>query len=259
MSDPVALGREIAADIAARAPFRHLTTEEAPDLDAAHAIQIETARALAEDRGPLGGRKIAWNTAPQMEQFGMPEPGAARVFASQILGTGARLAAADYATFAMEPEIAAVLKAPLAPVEGGHDPATVMAAIDSFRPAFEILDQRGFAPGDNAAFSAVAADVFSEGLILGGPGLSPEETTPPALRSVVTLDGEALLDQEDAAPMHPLAAVAFLANRFNRLGETLQAGEVLLLGAHLPPYRHAGAGAFRFQLGALGEVAFEIA
>ena len=54
-------------------------------------------------------------------------------------------------------------------------------------------------------------------------------------------------------------AVAFLAIRFNRLGETLQAGEGLLLGAHLPPYRHAGAGAFRFQLGALGEVAFEIA
>ncbi|MEO1460606.1 MAG: hypothetical protein AAFV49_24045, partial [Pseudomonadota bacterium] len=121
--DPAALASRFAADIAARAPFRHLTTEEAPDLDAAHAIQIETARALAEDRGPLGGRKIAWNTAPQMEQFGMPEPGAARVFASQILGTGARLAAADYATFAMEPEIAAVLKAPLAPVEGGHDPA----------------------------------------------------------------------------------------------------------------------------------------
>jgi len=152
-----------------------------------------------------------------------------------------------------------VLMAPLAPREGGHDPATVMEAIESFRPAFEILDQRGFAPGENAAFSAIAADIFSEGLVLGGPGLPPEEVTPPALRSFVTLDGEAILDQEDAAPMHPLAAVAFLANRFNRFGETLQTGEVLLLGSHMPPYRHSGAGAFRFSCGALGEVAFEIA
>lgn len=258
MSDPAALGREIAADIAARAPFRFLTRAEAPDLETAHAIQIEAAKAMEAARGPLGGRKIAWNTAPQMEQFGMPEPGAGRVFASQIMDGGARLNATDYATFAMEPEIAAVLKAPLAPVEGGHDPATVMEAIDRFAPAFEILDQRGFAPAENAAFSAIAADIFNEGLVLGGPGLPPEAVTPSALRSVVTLDGETLLDAEDAAPMHPLAAVAFLANRFNRLGETLQAGEVLLLGAHLPPYRHAGAGAFRFACGALGEVAFEI-
>jgi 2-keto-4-pentenoate hydratase len=259
MNDPAQLGRALAQDIEARAPFRHLTEDEAPDLEAAHAIQIECARALEGARGPLGGRKIAWNTPAQMEAFGLHEPGAGRVFASQIRPSGARLNAADYATFAIEPEIAAVLSAPLAPVEGGHDPASVIEAIAMFRPAFEILDQRGFAPGPNAAPSALAADIFSEGLILGGPGLTPQQLTPSALRSTVTQNGETILDKEDAAPMHPLAAVAFLANRFNRLGETLQAGEVLLLGAHLPPHRIEGAASLRFDCGALGEVAFEIA
>ncbi|MEM1315580.1 MAG: hypothetical protein AAGI51_13555 [Pseudomonadota bacterium] len=259
MNDPALLGRALAQDIEARAPFRYLTEEEAPDLESAHAIQIACAEALAASRGPLGGRKIAWNTEPQMQAFAMPEPGAGRVFASQIRPSGARLNCTDYATFALEPEIAAVLKAPLAPREGGHDPASVAEAIETFRPAFEILDQRGFAPGPNAAFSALAADIFSEGLVLGGPGLTPQQITPAALRSVVTQNGETILDAEDAAPMHPLAAVAFLANRFNRLGETLEAGEVLLLGAHLPPHRIQGAASLRFDCGALGEVAFEIA
>ncbi|MEM6439447.1 MAG: hypothetical protein AAF763_07130 [Pseudomonadota bacterium] len=259
MTDPALLGRALAQDIEARVPFRHLTPEEAPDLEAAHAIQIECARALEAARGPLGGRKIAWNTQAQMQAFGIPEPGAGRVFASQIRETGARLNAADYATFALEPEIAAVLSAPLAPNPGGHDPASVAPAVALFRPAFEILDQRGFDPGPNAAVSALAADIFSEGLILGGPGLTPQQLTASALRSTVFQDGETILDKEDAAPMHPLSAVAFLANRFNRLGETLQAGEVLLLGAHLPPHRIEGAASLRFTCGALGEVAFEIA
>ena len=136
MTDPAALGRALAQDIEARAPFRYLTEGEAPDLEAAHAIQIECARALEAARGPLGGRKIAWNTAPQMEACGLTEPGAGRVFASQIRRSGARLNAADYATFAIEPESAAVLKSPLAPVEGGHDPASVIAAILASRPAF---------------------------------------------------------------------------------------------------------------------------
>ena len=42
------------------------------------------------------------------------------------------------------------------------------------------------------------------------------------------------------------------------LGQTLRAGETLLLGAHLPPRAVQGAARMRFELGPLGAVAFEI-
>lgn len=169
----------------------------------------------------------------------------------------ARLDAAAYRTFAIEPEIAAVLGADLAPRPGGHDRASVAAAVSRLHPAFELLDRREV--GDAGPLSVIASNVFNAGLVLGGPGLPPAEVDPLALRSVVTLDGETLLDRTGAAPMDPLEAAAFLANRFNALGQTLRAGEILLLGAHLPPRAVPGAAKMRFEAGALGAAEFEIA
>lgn len=251
-----ALAEALAAEILGNAPFRDPGAEALPDVEAAYAVQAAVVRRLEAARGPVAGRKIAWNSAAQLAALKLAEPGAAMVLGGQVLADGAVLKAADYATFAFEPEIAAVLRAPMAPREGGHDRASAAAAVGRLHPAFELLDQRGFA-GERPE-AAIAANVFNVGIVLGGPGLAPEGFDPEALRSVVTLEGEVLLDKTAAAPMHPLDAVAFLANRFNRLGATLAAGEVLLLGAHLPPYRHAGTGRLRFECGALGAVGLEI-
>ena len=251
-----ALAEALAAEILGNAPFRDPGPEALPDVEAAYAVQAAVVKRLEAARGPVAGRKIAWNSAAQLSALKLTEPGAAVVLGRQVLADGAVLKAADYATFAFEPEIAAVLRAPMAPREGGHDRASAAAATARLHPAFELLDQRGFA-GERPE-AALAANVFNVGIVLGGPGLAPEGFDPDALRSVVTLDDAVLLDKAAAAPMHPLDAVAFLANRFNRLGVTLAAGEVLLLGAHLPPYRHPGTGRLRFACGALGSVALEI-
>lgn len=251
-----ALAEALAAEILGNAPFRDPGPEALPDVEAAYAVQAAVVKRLEAARGPVAGRKIAWNSAAQLSALKLTEPGAAVVLGRQVLADGAVLKAADYATFAFEPEIAAVLRAPMAPREGGHDRASAAAATARLHPAFELLDQRGFA-GERPE-AALAANVFNVGIVLGGPGLAPEGFDPDALRSVVTLDDAVLLDKPAAAPMHPLDAVAFLANRFNRLGVTLAAGEVLLLGAHLPPYRHPGTGRLRFACGALGSVALEI-
>ena len=97
---------------------------------------------------------------------------------------------------------------------------------------------------------------------LGGPGLTPDEVDDgfwTGLRSLVTQDGETILDVTPGWPMHPLDSVAFLANRFNALGQTLAAGETLLLGTHLPPRPIAAPASLRFEAGALGAVAFTLA
>ncbi len=256
MTDPQRLGEEIARDIEAAAPFRDIG-DALPDLDAAYAAQAAAVAALAPAHGGIGGRKIAWNTQAQLDAMGLKEPGAACVLKDMMRESPARLDAAAYRTFTIEPEIAAVLGADLAPRAGGHDRESVAAAIARLIPAFELLDRREV--GDAGPRAVLANNVFNAGLVTGGPGLPPAEVDPSALRSVVTLNGETLLDKEGAAPMDPLEAAAFLANRFNALGQTLKAGEVLLLGAHLPPRAVPGAAKMRFELGALGAVEFEIA
>mgnify|MGYP003631665631 CR=1 FL=1 len=168
-----------------------------------------------------------------------------------------KLAAADFHTFAIEPEICAVLKADLAPRPNGHDRSTVIEAVERLAPAFELLDPRGM--GKAAPFSVLAQNINNRGIVVGGPGLAPHDLDAEALRSVVTCNGETMLDKAGAAPMDPLSAVAFLANRFNALGQTIRAGEVMLLGAHLPPTPIAAPATMRFELGALGAVEFTIA
>lgn len=244
-------------DIPARAPFRDWPEDVLADVEAGFAAQTRVAEGLAPRFGGIGGRKIAWNTPAQMEAMGLSEPGAAVVFKDLIRPSPARFAEADFMTFTVEPEIAAILGEDLAPRYGGWTAETVRPAIARLVPAFEILDWRGFAGGRPA--SAIAANVFNAGAVLGGPGAAPEEVDPAALRSIVEASGETILDKEGAAPMDPFAAAAFLANRFNRLEQTPKAGEILLLGAHVPPTKVSAPARWRFSLGALGEVEFELA
>ena len=256
-TDPKALGAEIAQDILARAPFRDPGEAALPDIAAAYEAQQGTMQALSEAQGGIGGRKIAWNTAPQMEALGLSEPGAAFVMRDGIASSGARLSAGDYRAFLIEPEFCAVLSAPLAPRAEGWDRASVAACIEKIVPAFELLDWRGFAGGRAAA--AVAANIFNAGVVLGGPGLAPSALDPDALHSVVTENGETILDKTAAAPMDPLDAAAFLANKFNALGHGPEAGEILMLGAHLPPRPVSAPASLRFSIDGFGDVAFEIA
>ncbi|SET26704.1 fumarylacetoacetate hydrolase family protein [Oceanicella actignis] len=253
------LAPDIAADIAAPAPFRDPGPDLA-DMDAAYAVQLEVAARLAPGRGGVAGRKIAWNSAQQLAMAGLAEPGAAHVFADQIAAAQdgpARIEAARFMSLAVEPEIAAILAADMAPRPGGHDRASAAAAVARLVPAFEILDRRRVDPGARPV-AVVAANIFNAGAALGGPGAAPDQVDPARLRARVTLNGETLLDAEGTAPMDPLEAVAFLANRFNALGQTLRAGETLLLGAHLPPRQIDAPARLRFEIAQLGAVALEV-
>ncbi|HKK35503.1 MAG TPA: hypothetical protein VJ994_04350 [Paracoccaceae bacterium] len=244
-------------EMPARADFRDFGADALPDMDAAYDAQTRVAGALGPKAGGIGGRKIAFNTPEQMQAMGLSEPCAAVVFKDLIRESPARFSEGDFATFTVEPEIAAILCEDMAPRYGGWDAESAHAAVGRFVPAFEILDRRRFEGGRPEAI--VAANVFNAGAVLGGPGKAPGEVDFSEIRSVVEADGETKVDKVDAAPMDPFAAVAFLANRFNRLGQTPRAGEVMLLGAHLPPTPVSAPARWRFALGPLGEVEFEIA
>lgn len=251
------LAARIADAIMARAEFDDLGASAPTSVAEAYALQAQVVEKLAAAHGGIGGRKIAWNTAAQMEAMGLDEPGAACICADLVRRSPARLADADYHTFAIEPEICAILKTDLAPREHGHDRASVIEAVERLAPAFELLDPRGMKKVP--PFTILAQNINNRGIVIGGPGLAPADVDPAALRSVVTKNGEVMLDKAGAAPMDPLSAVAFLANRFNALGVTLKAGEALLLGAHLPPTPIPAPATMRFELGAMGAVEFTIA
>ncbi|MGG7568171.1 hypothetical protein ACQ5SO_18625 [Rhodovulum sp. DZ06] len=249
--DVAALGAQIAAEAAAKAPFADCSEALAasPDpLAAAWDVQDAMRAVLAPQRGGVGGRKAAFNGPGQWEALGLPGPAAAPVYAAQVRTSPARIPAADFRAFWFEPEIIAILGAELS--GGGWTAGTVAPHVARLHPGFEVMDRR--TDGNPPPLAAIANGVFNEGMVIGGPGLPPGDVEVGALHSRVTLDGEVILDRTGAAPMHPLEAVARLANHFNARGEALAAGEALLCGAHLPPRMHVGPGVLRFDCGALG-------
>jgi 2-keto-4-pentenoate hydratase len=249
------LAARIAGEISARADFVDCGADLA-DIAAAYDAQDAVRALLAPRRGGLAGRKIAWNGPGQADALGLPGPAIAPVYQDLVLAAPARLIAADWVSFFFEPEIAAVLGADIPPRDGGYASADMASFIARLHPAFELMDRRHC--GNPSPFSAIANGVFNEGLVLGGPGLPPADVDLGALRSVVRLNGEVILDRTDGAPMHPFEAAARIATHASSRGETLRAGDILLCGAHLAPQAEPGPATLEFDLGPLGAARLEL-
>lgn len=248
--------KKIATDIIEGRTFRPLSDANAAP-SAGYEVQFAMAPAVAEAKGGVGGRKIAWNLPALMEKFGMTAPGAGHVFNDEICKGDANLHLSDYRNFMMEPEFAAVLAIDLAPRAGGWDRESAAEAVSHFTVAFELLDRRE-GPAEHAA-SILANNVFNAGLCFDTEGrVAPADLDTDALRTVVTHDGDVVLDKVGAAPQHPLDAVAFLANHFNAHGVTPKAGEILLCGAHMPLYPMDKPGKLTMTVEGVGEISYQM-
>lgn len=221
----------LADDIRKARPFRDLSAQLS-NLDTAFDLQDAVTQELARNLGGFAGYKISWNTAQQQKALGLPHPGMGRVFRDQLAETGAYFRAKDYCTLAIEPEFIARIGAPLG---SGATEADAAAAIASVHIGFELLERRQVPASPDIA-SVIATNVFNAGLVIGASALSVEELSKQPRRSWVALDAEVLLDQENAAPEPPARAVAFLADHFGRRGQPMKAGDLVLCGAHLPPF-----------------------
>ncbi|QHQ35066.1 fumarylacetoacetate hydrolase family protein [Algicella marina] len=224
------LADALAQEISARAPFREISAA-VPDIATAAALQDRVTDILAAARGGCAGYKIAWNTAAQQRAFGLPHAGFGRVFRDDLRANGACLPADAFSHLAIEPEYIARMGSDLG---AGASIDAAAAAIESVHIGFELMERRAVAAGADP-HSIIATNVFNAGLVLGDTAITPTDLMEIPRHSRMTLNGTRLLDETDAAPEPPAAAVAFLANHFGSRGRGLKAGDLVLCGAHLAP------------------------
>lgn len=229
-------------------------SETAPlDLDAAYRVQalsLERRYARGERRV---GVKMGLTSRAKMAQVGVHDVTWGRLTDAMRIEDGGRISRAAYVHPRVEPEIAFLLKAPLA---GAVSAAQAMAAVEAVAPALEVIDSRyrdfKFDLGDVVADNSSAA-----GFVIGPP--SRPDLDIANLGMVLTVNGRVVETGSSAAILgHPLRALVAAARMVAAAGEELRPGDIVLAGAATAAVPLAPGQPVELQVQAIGSVALGV-
>lgn len=208
-------------------PLRDRVADFSPAL--AYAIQAHnTARALAAGRR-LVGRKIGLTSPAVQRQLGVDQPDFGMLFADMAVGDAEPVARGRLIQPKVEAEIAFVLGKDLHFER--HTYADILGAIDYCVPAVEIVDSR-IADWRISLFDTVADNASSGLFVLGGNPVKPGGFDIGRC-GMQMLEGDRVVSHGNARAClgNPMNAAVWLADMLVRVGQPLQAGDIVLTGA----------------------------
>lgn len=241
---------EAAATRTPCAPIRELI--EADDIETAYEIQ----QRLNDDRiargGQIVGRKIGLTSLAVQQQLGVDQPDFGSLFADMVFADGEPISLDRFLQPKVEAEVAFVLgediDSPLPTI------ADVIRATAFVLPAIEIVDSR-IANWDITIVDTIADNASCGAIVLGTVPRALDGLDLPGLGMLLEHDGQVVSTGSGRACLgSPTIAVTWLAQEFRRRSTPLCAGEIVLSGALGPMVPVTGAGAFRADLGELGDV-----
>lgn len=202
-------------------------TGQHPDLDVhdAYAIQAMSIARRLERGERRVGVKMGLTSRAKMQQVGVDEVIWGRLTDTMRLEEGGSLSRARYVHPRAEPEIAFLMKKPLA---GNVSLMEAMAAVEAVAPAIEIIDSRY----ENFKFTlpdVVADNSSSSGFVIGEwcDARMPIDN----LGIVLEADGRAVQVGSTAAILgHPVRSLVQAARLVARWGEALNPGDIVLAG-----------------------------
>jgi len=234
---------------------------EVPQLDTDNKLSLpeayEIQRASISRRLERGERrvgiKMGFTSRAKMIQMGLSDVIWGRLTDAMQLEEGSTVERSRFVHPRVEPELAFLLKKPLA---GNVTGAEALAAVEAIAPALEVIDSRY----QNFKFTlpeVIADNASSSGFVVGG-WHSPA-TDFRNLGLVMSIDGRAVQVGSTAALLgDPLRSLVAAARVSAAAGEPLEAGWIVLAGGATPaewinPGQHI---AMRMQ--GLGSVGFQL-
>jgi 2-oxo-3-hexenedioate decarboxylase len=198
-------------------------------LEDAYAIQ----RASIERRVSRGERrvgvKMGFTSRAKMVQMGVKDVIWGRLTGDMLIEEGTAASFARFVHPRVEPEIAFVLKKPLA---GQVTAAQALASVEAVAPALEIIDSR-YRDFKFTLPDVIADNASSSGFIVG-PWCDPREDFS-NLGLTMSIDGCVVQVGSTAAILgHPLRSLVAAARLSEAAGEPLQAGWVVMAGGATP-------------------------
>lgn len=222
-------------------------------VDEAYAIQaLSLARRYARGERRVG-MKMGLTSRIKMAQVGVSEMVWGRLTDSMRVEEGGAISRARFVHPRAEPEIAYLLKAPLA---GEVTIAEAMAAVGGVAPAIEIIDSRY--KDFKFALSDVVADNSSSSAFVIGEWSAPE-TDVSNLGMVLEINGRPVQVGSSAAILgNPIRSLVAAARLVARWGERLEAGWIVLAGGATAAHPLSPGSYVRVDMQTLGSAGFRV-
>jgi len=230
-----------------------ISNDRAFTVEEGYAIQaMSMARRYARGEKRVGV-KMGLTSRAKMLQVGVDEVVWGRLTDAMRVEEGGRVSLSRYAHPRVEPELAFLMKAPLA---GEVSNVEAMAAVAAIAPAMEIIDSRY----QNFKFTlpdVVADNSSSSGFVVGSwcdPTMDFSN-----LGLIMDVDGRPVQTGSTAAILgHPVRSLVAAARMLARWGETLKPGDIVLAGGATAAHPLAVGMQIRTEFQGLGSVSFSV-
>jgi 2-keto-4-pentenoate hydratase len=228
-----------AASLLAAARLSGLPVEALPVMmrprDEAEAYWVQNAvhGLISRSRfGERAGYKIGCATAVMRKYLGIRSPCSGGIFVGAIYGSGVELDHDSFVQVGVESQIAVRVGRDLPPEDGPYDAKNLVDAVDYYFAAIEVVDNRYMDLNHTGTPTLIADDFFSAACVLGNP-VAAEKVGDVADLIAVAKVGDVEVSRGKGSDImkHPLNALAWLANALVGRGQTLKAGEIVLLGS----------------------------
>lgn len=191
----------------------------------AYAIQSASIQRRLSRGERRVGVKMGFTSRSKMAQMGLSDVIWGRLTNAMLVEEGARISFANYVHPRAEPELAFVLKKPLA---GDVTAVEALAAVEAIAPAIEIIDSR-YTDFKFSLQDVIADNASSSGFVIG-PWCSPRDDFS-NLGLTLSVDGRVVQVGSTAAILnHPLRSLVAAARLSAAAGETLEPGWVVMAG-----------------------------
>lgn len=256
---PAPLGADALAALAERLDRAASEATATPQLETpitladAYAIQrASIARRLARGERRIG-IKMGFTSRAKMQQMGVSDLIWGRLTDAMLVEDGGSVSLARYVHPRVEPEIAFLLRRPLA---GKVTLPQALAAVEAVAPALEIIDSR-YRDFRFSLTDVVADNSSSSGFVVG-PWARPDIDCS-NLGLVMAFDGRPQAFGSTAAILgHPLRSLAAAARVVAEAGETLEAGDLVLAGGATAASPLAAGIHVSLEMESLGRCGFHV-
>jgi 2-oxo-3-hexenedioate decarboxylase len=222
-------------------------------LEDAYAIQrASVARRVARGEQRVG-LKMGFTSRAKMVQMGIDDVIWGRLTSGMVVEEGTSLSMGRFVHPRVEPEIAFLLKRPLA---GQVSAAEALACVEAVAPALEIIDSR-YRDFKFSLPEVVADNASSSGFVVGR-WCDPREDFG-NLGLTLCIDGRAVQLGSTAAILgHPLRSLVAAARLSAAAGEPLQAGWIVMAGGATPAEPLAPGQFISVEMERLGSASFHV-